>query len=85
METRRRSIVKALSWQMLGLLTMSALGFLFTGSLTSGGALALASAAVSFFAYLLHERLWAGVRWGWRTGGTEAKRIQDAGDTPLAA
>ncbi|HEY9057082.1 MAG TPA: DUF2061 domain-containing protein [Aurantimonas sp.] len=65
METRVRSLVKAASWQLLGLVTMSILGFLFTGSLTSGGALAAASGLLGFFTYLAHERAWAGIRWGW--------------------
>ncbi len=65
METRVRSLVKAASWQLLGLVTMSILGFLFTGSLSSGSALAAASGLLGFFTYLAHERVWAGVRWGW--------------------
>ncbi|MBC8130847.1 MAG: DUF2061 domain-containing protein [Rhizobiaceae bacterium] len=68
MESRTRSLVKALSWQFLGLFTMSAIGYAFTGSLSSGGALALASAGVSFFTYLMHERAWAAVTWGKLTG-----------------
>lgn len=65
METRSRSLAKAASWQALGLVTMSLLGFLFTGSLRAGGGLALASGLLGFFTYLAHERLWAGIRWGW--------------------
>ncbi|NDV87517.1 DUF2061 domain-containing protein [Aurantimonas aggregata] len=65
METRSRSLAKAASWQALGLVTMSLLGFLFTGSLTTGGGLALASCLLGFFTYLAHERLWAGIGWGW--------------------
>lgn len=65
METRRRSLVKALTWQLLGLLSMSLIGFLFTGSLSSGSALAVASAIVGFAMYLAHERIWAAIRWGW--------------------
>ena len=65
METRSRSLAKAASWQALGLVTMSLLGFLFTGSLWAGGGLALASCLLGFFTYLAHERFWAGIGWGW--------------------
>ncbi|KQT82213.1 DUF2061 domain-containing protein [Aurantimonas sp. Leaf443] len=64
MESRRRSFAKALSWQALGLVSMSALGYLFTGSFASGGALALTSCAIGFLTYLVHERIWAGIGWG---------------------
>ena len=81
METRMRSLTKAASWQGLGLVTMSALGYLFTGSLTSGGILAVTSGGVGFCVYLLHERLWARVQWGWdpagddRDDGRRAERV----------
>ncbi|MDX1732250.1 MAG: DUF2061 domain-containing protein [Aurantimonas coralicida] len=71
METRMRSLTKAASWQGLGLVTMSALGYLFTGSLTSGGILAVTSGGVGFCVYLLHERLWARVQWGWDPAGDD--------------
>ena len=66
METRKRSLVKAVSWQVWGLLMMALLGFLFTGSLSTGGQLAVLSTAIGFVCYLLHERLWAAIRWGLR-------------------
>ena len=64
MESRRRSLVKAASWQLSGLATMTALGFAFTGSVTAGGTLAMASAGVGFVCYLIHERVWASISWG---------------------
>jgi len=64
METRKRTLAKALTWQGVGLATMTAIGFAFTGSATAGGALALVSAAVSLAAYMAHERVWDRVGWG---------------------
>jgi len=64
METTLRSIVKALTWQALGLVTMTAIGYAVTGSARAGGAMALASAAIGLVAFIFHERLWARVRWG---------------------
>jgi len=64
MESRVRSLAKALSWQSLGLVSTSLLGYAFTGSFLSGGGLALASCGLGFLTYMLHERIWAGIRWG---------------------
>ena len=64
METRRRSMAKALSWQAVGLATMTGIGFAFTGSVAAGSAMAVVSGLVGLGAYLLHERVWARIAWG---------------------
>lgn len=64
MDTRRRTILKAVLWNILGLLTMSLVGLAMTGSATLGGAIAVANTAVGFLAYVVYERLWAQVAWG---------------------
>jgi len=64
METPLRSLVKAVTWQALGLVTMTAITFALTGSLATGGAVALVSTVTGAVFYILHERLWARVRWG---------------------
>ena len=66
METPLRSLVKALTWQALGLVTMTLLTFALTGSLATGGAVALAGAGLGFVLYAVHERVWARIRWGLR-------------------
>ena len=66
METNRRTVIKAVTYQLMGLAVMTALGAAFTGSTGMGGALALASAAVGALGYVLHEKLWSLVRWGRR-------------------
>ena len=64
MDTARRTVAKAITWQLLGLVTTTVLGYVATGSLTAGGALALTSALVGFVCYAAHERLWSRIRWG---------------------
>ena len=64
METTARTVVKALCWQGLGLATMSGIGWMFTGSVAQGGALALTSAGIGLACYILHERVWARIGWG---------------------
>lgn len=64
MDTKKRTIAKAFCWQGVGLIVMTIIGYIFTGSASAGGALALTSATVGLVNYFLHERLWARVRWG---------------------
>jgi uncharacterized membrane protein len=69
METNTRSVAKAISWQLLGLLTMTALAWWTTGDLRAAGGLAAAAGIVGFLCYILHERLWARIPWGRSPGG----------------
>lgn len=66
MESPARSIVKAVTWQLLGLVTMTLLAWLMTGSLTAAGSLAFAAALTGFACFILHERIWARIPWGRR-------------------
>ena len=66
MDTGKRTFVKTMIWQILGLLTMSLVGFAITGSLVSGGALALANTAVGIVTYITYERIWSKINWGRR-------------------
>ncbi|MDR9428918.1 MAG: DUF2061 domain-containing protein [Salibaculum sp.] len=64
METPRRSLLKAVIWNMIGLLCMSLVGLAMTGSVALGGAMAVVNAAMGFGLYVLYERVWAHIRWG---------------------
>ncbi len=66
METRRRTLVKALFWNALGLVTMSLVGLAMTGSVAVGGAIAVVNTVIGLTVYIAYERLWARVRWGLR-------------------
>ena len=64
MDTTTRTIAKAVCWQVLGLIVMTLVGYLFTGSVGTGGAVALIGAAIGLVTYYLHEKLWERVPWG---------------------
>ncbi len=66
METRKRSLVKAVIWNLIGLATMTLVGLVATGSAALGGTLAIVNTVVGFTCYLLYERVWAGIGWGRR-------------------
>jgi uncharacterized membrane protein len=63
-ESRARSIVKAVIWNLIGLLMMCVVGFVATGSFAVGGVMALINAAIGLTLYVVYERIWAQVRWG---------------------
>ncbi|WP_170366137.1 DUF2061 domain-containing protein [Ruegeria arenilitoris] len=64
METRRRSVVKAIIWNAMGLAVMTVVGLVATGSAAIGGALAVVNTAIGLTLYVIYERIWAGISWG---------------------
>lgn len=64
METRLRSVVKAVIWNLIGLSVMAIVGLLVTGSLTAGGLMAVINTVLGFATYLVYERVWARIHWG---------------------
>ena len=64
METKRRTLVKAAIWQVMGLAAMSLIGWIFTGSAAQSGAIAVTGTISGFVVYFAYERAWSRVRWG---------------------
>lgn len=64
MDTIRRTIVKALTWQTLGVLTMIAISYPHTGSLWRSLTLAFSASISGFVFFLIHEKIWNRVHWG---------------------
>ncbi|MGH1578690.1 DUF2061 domain-containing protein [Planktotalea sp.] len=63
-QTKTRAIVKATIWTLMGLLVMGIVGFFMTGSLSTGGKMALLNSAIGMITYFLYERLWDRIKWG---------------------
>jgi len=64
METRKRSFVKAVIWNLIGLASMILVGFIATGSVAVGGAMAVINTVIGFSLYLIYERVWSNISWG---------------------
>jgi len=64
MDTTFRMIVKGLTWQGLGILTMTLLSYPHTGSFLSSFSIATSAAASGFVFFFIHEKIWNKVRWG---------------------
>lgn len=64
METRRRTLVKAIVWNLIGLLVMSLVGLAMTGSAAIGGAMAVVNTVIGLSMYIAYERVWSRIGWG---------------------
>lgn len=64
MESHKRSIVKAVSWRIFGLVFTVAVGWLVTGSAKTGLTLGLIDFFVKIGTFYAHERAWQKIQWG---------------------
>jgi uncharacterized membrane protein len=64
LESPRRTFVKAVTWQLLGIATMTLLALFQSGSLIDAIMLALSASATGFVFYFVHERCWSKINWG---------------------
>lgn len=64
MESKTRSIVKAVIWTLTGFLMMYGVGFAMTGSLELGGQMAVLNSGLGLICYVIYERIWSRIRWG---------------------
>lgn len=64
MDSTARTMIKAVIWNVIGLFSMAAVGFVATGSLVAGGGMALVNTAIGMTMYVCYERVWARIGWG---------------------
>lgn len=64
MDSKKKSIVKSITWYSFHNVMMFTIGFAFTGSVETGLAIALIQTAGESVLYYFHERAWT--RWGHR-------------------
>lgn len=63
-ETKRRSLLKGLTWRITASITTMIIVFVMTGNLALVAGVGLADVTLKVFFYYLHERLWGRVHWG---------------------
>lgn len=63
-EAHSRSIVKAMSWRILGSIDTFLLSWFFTSSAKAAGAIAIAEVVTKMVLYYFHERAWSSIGWG---------------------
>lgn len=64
METKRRSLAKALSWRVIAWCITAGVAYLFTGKAIFAMSVGFADSLIKIFAYYLHERGWMSVEYG---------------------
>ncbi|SFU05147.1 Uncharacterized membrane protein [Pseudovibrio denitrificans] len=74
MDSASRIFTKSVTWQVMGLVSMTLIGFVFTGSVTVGGSIAIVSSILGFIFYFLHELVWSNIKWGRKIAVPEAQQ-----------
>lgn len=64
METRIRSLLKALSWRVIASAITGSVVFCFTGKGWLSLAVGLADSLIKILAYFMHERIWTTIPFG---------------------
>ena len=64
METKKRSVAKAISWRVIATIITSLIVFALTGAWEFAAAIGLADTSFKFFIYFAHERLWNKINFG---------------------
>ena len=66
-ETHTRSVLKAVSWRILGTLDTFVISWFLTGRVDLAGSIAALEFLTKIAWYYLHERLWSAISWGQRS------------------
>ncbi len=66
METAQRTLLKTITWQVIGIVTMMIIAYPHTESLFGAFTLSLTSSTSGLVFFMIHERIWNAVRWGRR-------------------
>lgn len=74
METTRRTLIKTLTWQTMGIVSMTLLSLPHTGSFAEALTLAASASATGFVCFFLHETVWNRIGWGRRSNMEKAAR-----------
>jgi uncharacterized membrane protein len=64
METKRRSLVKALSWRVFATVITASVAFVMTRRLTFALQIGLVDTLIKVFVYFAHERVWQRIPYG---------------------
>lgn len=64
MENNKRTLTKAISWQVIGFVMMAVVNYFYMGDFSQGLGLSALLTFIGLVSYYLHERFWASIRWG---------------------
>lgn len=67
-ETKRRSVVKSLTWRVLATLDTIIISYFLTGSIGVAVSIGVIETVMKTGVYFLHERVWNTIKWGKKEG-----------------
>jgi uncharacterized membrane protein len=59
-----RSVLKALSWRLIGTLDTLVVSYLLTGKIALATSIASVDFLTKLILYFFHERIWNNIKWG---------------------
>lgn len=65
-DTTIRSVVKAISWRIVGTSAAIVIAYLVTGSIAAASAIGIIHMISNTILYYFHERVWNKITWGKR-------------------
>ncbi|WP_343487614.1 DUF2061 domain-containing protein [Allomuricauda sp. d1] len=63
-ESPKRSIVKSISWRVIGTLDTIIISWVITGTLTLAFSIGVVELVTKMVLYFFHERIWNNIKWG---------------------
>ena len=67
MESKKRSVLKAISWRLVATISTGVIVYLVTKEAILGlGIICGTEVVVKFIRYFTHERIWAKIGWGYK-------------------
>ena len=84
-DTKKRSIIKTLTWRVIAVVLLAVTSFLTTGDLRTASLITLIYHSIQLGMFFIHERVWNMVSWG-RSSGLfiQMTGMSGAGKTTLA-
>lgn len=64
MESKKRSLTKALVWRSVGIIVLGAITWGFTKNVEATTKITLLFHTINLILYYVHERAWEGIEWG---------------------
>lgn len=63
-ESPKRSIIKSISWRVIGTLDTIIISWIVTGTLTLAFSIGIIELVTKMALYFFHERIWNNISWG---------------------
>ena len=73
-ESKKRSLIKAITWRILAIIVLTIVTWLFTSNVQATAFVVISFNVIQIILYYFHERLWERVKWGRKSTSRKRKR-----------